>query len=532
MAGKKYQGMTFEEMDALVKKNEGLTEAEREMLGKLTQQDYNDYVSEKNWATARPGHFYAGSGGLNEYTGWDGGSVTGADISAATSDAHRYGYDVWLDPRNGTRDMIAGLLQDVNIKANEDAVNGIGDYDTNRQNYLNQIGWTNYQDLFKRLQDTGSLGLTDLEGNDLTALALAERDKMLPGTPYELTPEMMQQMQNEYAAIVAQQNNVNTYLSPLMNGQGGGGQSGAWNYDKDTDPVWQAYLKQYGRAADKGMNDILAQLSARTGGMASTYAGQVAQQTHSDILQGATDMIPRLAEQDYDRWLTDKQMAIDAEQQQYERQMAAEQMQYERMMAQQQLAADQQAQNASLLLSLMESYGYMPSAEELAAAGLSQGMADAMNAGYQNQLALEWAKTNKTTGGKAATENLDYISYLNEYGAKDYNTAFLALLSQGVDEDKANDAASAYISLLESQAPVVENAASVFETDRNFAELQDKTVNEYAMAAENWTEVAQIAKLMQQEGATKAQILEMLREALSTGALNENDFTMLYGMYK
>lgn len=519
MAGTKYQGMTFEEMDALVKKNKGLTEQEKAMLGQLTKQDYDDYAREVNWATSTP-----------TYTGWNGGSVTGQDAWQAGQDAIQYGYDVWLDPRNGTGDMINNLLQDVNIKANADAVNGIGDYDTNRQNYLNQIGWTNYQDLFKRLQDTGSLGLTDLQGNDLTQMALAERDRMLPGTPYELTPELMQQMQNEYAALVAKQNNVDPYLSPLMNGQGNG-QSGAWGYDMEADPVWQAYLKQYSRAADKGMNDTLAQLSARTGGMASTYAGQVAQQTHNDIIQGATDMIPQLEQQAYDRDLTERQMAIDAEQRQYERQMAAEQQQYERMMAQQQLAADQQAQNASLLLSLMESYGYVPSDEELAAAGLGRGMADAMNAGYQNQLALEWAKLNKNTGGKPATENLDYISYLNEYGAKDYNTAFLALLSQGVDEDKASDAANAYISLLEGQGPVA-NQASVFETDRNFSELQNKTVNEYAMAAENWAEVAQIAKLMQQEGATKAQILEMLREALSTGALNENDFTMLYGMYK
>lgn len=448
MAGQKYQGMTFEEMDALVKKNRGLTEQEKAMLGQLTKQDYDDYAREVNWATSTP-----------TYTGWNGGSVTGADAMAAIGDANRYGYDVWLDPRNGTRDMINSLLQDVNIKANADAVNGIGDYDTNRKNYLNQVGWTNYQDVFKRLQDTGSLGLTDLNGNDLTQMALAERDKMLPGTPYELTPEMMQQMQNEYAAIVAQQNAVNPYLSPLMNAQRGGGQSGAWGYDMEGDPVWQAYLKQYGRAADKGMNDTLAQLSARTGGMASTYAGQVAQQTHNDILQGATDMIPQLEQQAYDRDLTERQMAIDAEQRQYERKMAAEQMQYERMMAQQRLAADQQAQNANLLLSLMESYGYMPSEEELAAAGLSQGMADAMYAGYQNQLAMQWAKANKTTGGKPVTPSITDAIYqqMADAGLTEGEAYAHLRGTYGLDDDEAVPYIDYYREFLESQEPMVED---------------------------------------------------------------------------
>ena len=485
MAGTKYQGMTFEEMDALVKKNKGLTEQEKAMLGQLTKQDYDDYAREVNWATSTP-----------TYTGWNGGSVTGKDAWQASMDSIQHGYDVWLDPRNGTGDMINNLLQNVDMKANADAVNGIGDYDTNRQNYLNQIGWTNYQDIFKRLQDTGSLGLTDLEGNDLTQMALAERDKMLPGTPYELTPEMMQQMQNEYAAMVAKQNNVDPYLSPLMNQQGGSGKGGAWGYDMEGDPVWQAYLKQYSRAADKGMNDTLAQLSARTGGMASTYAGQVAQQTHNDIMQGATDMIPQLEQQAYDRDLTERQMAIDAEQRQYERQMAAEQQQYERMMAQQQMAADQQAQNASLLLSLMESYGYMPSAEELAAAGLSQGMADAMNAGYQNQLALEWAKANKTTGGKAETPTITDAIYqqMADAGLSEGEAYAHLRGTYGLDDDEAVPYIDYYREFLEGMVPPEQVLAEATDYNSLVAAMQqlgiDDEVIRGLMDSQTWHLVA------------------------------------------
>lgn len=302
-----------------------------------TRKDYEEEAILKNWATAQPGNYYSTGSGLQQYTGWNGGSVTGADMMAATSDANRYGYDVWLDPRNGTRDMIAGLLQDVNIRANDDAVKGVGDYDSNRQNYLNQIGWTDYQTVFKNLQETGSLGLTDLNGNDLTELALAERKSMLPGEPYEIDPAEMEALQQALAQQAQQQAYVNQYLSPLMNGNNsgqGGSQSGAWGYDQNTDPVWNAILKQNTRAGEKAMNDALAQLSARTGGLASTYAGQVAQQTMGDYLQNATDYIPQLYDAAYGRWMDEQEMARAAEETAYQRQQDA---------LDRQLAADQTA---------------------------------------------------------------------------------------------------------------------------------------------------------------------------------------------
>lgn len=302
-----------------------------------TRKDYEEEAMLKNWATAQPGNYYSTGSGMQQYTGWNGGSVTGADMMAATNDSIKHGYDVWLDPRNGTRDMISNLLQDVNIRANNDAVKGIGDYDTNRQNYLNQIGWTDYQTVFKNLQETGTLGLKDLNGNDLTELALAERKSMLPGEPYEIDPAELEALQQALAQQAQQQAYVNQHLSPLMNGNisgQGGSQGGAWGYDQNTDPVWNAILKQNTRAGEKAMNDALAQLSARTGGLASTYAGQVAQQTMGDYLQNATDYIPQLYDAAYGRWLDEQEMARAAEEAAYQRQQDA---------LDRQLAADQTA---------------------------------------------------------------------------------------------------------------------------------------------------------------------------------------------
>ena len=179
--------------------------------------------------------------------------------------------------------------------------------------------------------------------------------------------------------------------SDMMGGNNagfGGENGGKWGYDQNTDPVWDAYLKQYTRAADKSMNDALAQLSARTGGLASSYAGQVAQQTHNDVMQGATDMIPKLYEAAYGRWMDEQEMARADDETAYrrqqdalDRQLAADQTAWERQAYQNELAADQQSQGMELLLSMM-GIGYRPTSEELSRYGLNQGMADATYGDY------------------------------------------------------------------------------------------------------------------------------------------------------
>lgn len=65
-------------------------------------------------------------------------------------------------------------------------------------------------------------------------------------------------------------------------------------YDLESDPNWQAYQKQYTRAGQRAYDDALAQISARTGGLASSYAGSVAQQAYGNYMQQMTDKIPDL----------------------------------------------------------------------------------------------------------------------------------------------------------------------------------------------------------------------------------------------
>lgn len=374
-----------------------------------TRKDYEEEAILRNWATAQPGTTYSTGSGMQQYTGWNGGSVTGADVMAGTSDSIRYGYDVALDPRasRNVRDAIGNLLLDVDAKANADAVAGIGDYDTNRQNYLDKVGWTDYQNVFKNLQETGTLGLTNLEGQDLTELALQQRDRSLPGTPYEWAPGELEALQQATAAQREQQAYLDAHLSPLMRGNGGEN-GGAWGYDQNTDPVWNAILSQHTRAGEKAMNDALAQLSARTGGMASSYAGQVAQQTMNDYLQGATDYIPELYEAAYGRYMDEQNMRIAEDERAYQRQqdaldrqLAADQTAWERQMYQNELEADERNQGMDLLLSMM-GIGYQPTSEELSRYGLNQGMADAIYGDYLRGI------TPKASGGGSGGSQMTY----------------------------------------------------------------------------------------------------------------------------
>ena len=54
----------------------------------------------------------------------------------------------------------------------------------------------------------------------------------------------------------------------------------AFSYDATTDPLYQQYSQQYQLEGQRAMKDTLGQVSARTGGMASSYATTAAQQAN------------------------------------------------------------------------------------------------------------------------------------------------------------------------------------------------------------------------------------------------------------
>lgn len=68
----------------------------------------------------------------------------------------------------------------------------------------------------------------------------------------------------------------------------------AFSYDKNSDPLYQQYEESYTRGGKRGMQDTLAQVSARTGGLASSYATGAAQQTYNNYMAELANKVPEL----------------------------------------------------------------------------------------------------------------------------------------------------------------------------------------------------------------------------------------------
>ena len=68
------------------------------------------------------------------------------------------------------------------------------------------------------------------------------------------------------------------------------------------DPAYQAYAKIYGANGRRAMEDTLAQVSARTGGLASSYAGAASQQAYNRYMTELDSVIPQLEQIAYSRY--------------------------------------------------------------------------------------------------------------------------------------------------------------------------------------------------------------------------------------
>lgn len=77
----------------------------------------------------------------------------------------------------------------------------------------------------------------------------------------------------------------------------------AFEYDPEKDPTYQQYKESYTRSGQRAMQDTLGQVSARTGGLASSYAGSAAQQTYDGYMAALADKIPELRQLAYSMYM-------------------------------------------------------------------------------------------------------------------------------------------------------------------------------------------------------------------------------------
>ena len=78
-----------------------------------------------------------------------------------------------------------------------------------------------------------------------------------------------------------------------------------FSYNLESDPVWQAYKKQYTREGQRATQDALGTTAASTGGIPSSYATAAATQAGDYYAAQMTDKVPELYRQAYNRYLNE-----------------------------------------------------------------------------------------------------------------------------------------------------------------------------------------------------------------------------------
>lgn len=92
---------------------------------------------------------------------------------------------------------------------------------------------------------------------------------------------------------------ISQYQQMIQNLANGLVNRGSFSYNPENDPLYQNYAQQYTAGAQSAMQNTLAQISARTGGLASSYAGQAAQQSYNGYMSQLANKIPELQQLAY-----------------------------------------------------------------------------------------------------------------------------------------------------------------------------------------------------------------------------------------
>ena len=170
-----------------------------------------------------------------------------------------------------------------------------------------------------------------------------------------------------------------------------------FSYDLNSDMLYQQYKDQYVNLGQMAMKDTMGQAAALTGGYGSSYSQGVGQQAYQGYLQQLNDVVPELYGMALDQYNQEGQDLYnqygmlgdlaDDEYGKYQDQLNQYWQNVDYLKGQAddaynrgytewstQYAAQQDAYNK--LLDQMTKSGYKPTAEELAAAGMTQAQAD------------------------------------------------------------------------------------------------------------------------------------------------------------
>lgn len=139
----------------------------------------------------------------------------------------------------------------------------------------------------------------------ITSIANMENQTPLPPAVAAQQLSQIQQERSRPTGGSGYQNPYAAHLDRLVGGMMGS----AFTYDENG-PEATALRESYTRNGQKAMQDTLAQVSARTGGLASSYAGVAGQQTYDGYMENLNAALMEQKEREYARYLQEQQLAL------------------------------------------------------------------------------------------------------------------------------------------------------------------------------------------------------------------------------
>lgn len=178
-----------------------------------------------------------------------------------------------------------------------------------------------------------------------------------------------------------------------------------FSYDREKDPVWNAYAKAYRREGDRAAEDALAAASAATGGVPSSYAVTAASQAGDYYAAQLADKAPELEQSAYQRYLQE----LDLDYQALNALQTERNFDYNRYLQE----YEQDQQEFANALALYQTLGYMTPEIEAALGIQKKGTNSAGQAAVQN------SGTGQTAVQIGNTGNQNGTSWKPDAGATD-----------------------------------------------------------------------------------------------------------------
>lgn len=372
-----------------------------------------------------------------------------------------------------------------------------------------------------------------------------------PYKQYEYDPQTNQAYLDALAALQGVQGNKPTYSATydddlhalydqIVNRE-------KFRYDAASDPLWNQYINQYTTKGRMAMMDTMGEAAALTGGYGSSYGQMVGQQAYQGYLQEANQNLPQFYQMALDAYTREgdalqQQYAMigDMRDTEYGRYMDAlnqhwNEVQYHQGLADtaydrgynsfytsQEMGYGRQQDAYAKLESLIMNTGYVPSAAELEAAGMSAAQAKAMKSYYDRMIAA--GSGGSGGGGGSGKSNSGETPYTSK-GFDSTNQKIAKAVSQ--TGTKGSVTGNLYATL---DSALNSGKISAYEYNSLLAQYEPKAVAEDNARQNNGkpaVDVATHVTVLKRKGAPKSEINNYLDYAVKAGVITQKEANKL-----